>query len=112
MRMGSASVVTELALSAVRAVERELGRFVVGGVGRPAMLVERKPRPPALGALGGQSDAHRKVHESRCVKGLKRGSDRGGVTLMRVNWRNPFDRQRVTRYSMTRAPAREWKWPR
>jgi hypothetical protein len=41
--------------------------------------------------------AHRKVQESRCVKGLKRASDRGGVTLMRVNWRKPFDRQRVTR---------------
>ena len=74
-----------------------------------------------LAALGGEAhtEAARtlraisgRYNESFCVKGLKRGRGAGGVTLIRVNCRKPFDRHRVTRYSLTWAPAREWKCPR
>ena len=38
-------------LCAVRAEEDELRRLVIGQIGRPALGVDRQPRPLALGAL-------------------------------------------------------------
>jgi hypothetical protein len=46
----------ELALGAVRAIERQLGRLVICQVGREAILLIRPPDQPELDAAGDQSD--------------------------------------------------------
>jgi hypothetical protein len=52
----SCSVAAELALAAVRAVEDNLRRLVIGQPGLTALLVGQQPVGVALGALRDQSD--------------------------------------------------------
>jgi hypothetical protein len=48
---------TELLLSAIRGVERELRRLVVSEIGLPTILVRRQPNGAALSAPRGDGDA-------------------------------------------------------
>jgi hypothetical protein len=50
-------LVAEVALSAIREVEDDLSRLVVGEVGGPALLVRRQPALIALGAVRNDRDA-------------------------------------------------------
>ena len=73
MRMESATrralVVAELALGALRAVERELRRLVVGQVGRPALLRERPPEPFTLCTLRDELDDAPSTHDAHYLAG-------------------------------------------
>jgi hypothetical protein len=55
--MGASSVAGELPLNAVRAIEDDLRRLVVGEVRAPAVLVRRQPTGIALLAVWDQRDA-------------------------------------------------------
>jgi hypothetical protein len=55
-RLAPAGLVPELALSALRAIESELGRLVIFQVGRKTVILIRPPDQPAFDAAGNQSD--------------------------------------------------------
>jgi hypothetical protein len=62
-RLAPAGLVPELALRALRAIERQLGRLPICEVGRQTVILIRPPDQPALDEAGDQSDS-RGAHAS------------------------------------------------